>query len=266
MIQALIQRVQSYADALFAGFSKTAQDGRKVIYPWGIFARGYVIASDEDEKRLKQIFAVFLVVVMILMGAGHALMGYPGSLGVVALTLVCYAIYVTRLTANMEPSGEGLSLTESYRAMARKHGPRRLWAWTITGIFLVCLSIVASALTPENRTSFKFLIGIGGFLVAAFGGWMLALRRGANPPAEDPSPAGKSVVAEEAAWFITGDVGPIRAWFIAIFGLVFTGLGIFMFVIDPEERSTAAGIIAICGLIAAFGIAMLVLRYRHRHS
>ncbi len=265
MFQALIQRVQNYADALFAGFTKTGQDGRKVIYPRGLLGRGYVIASEEDEKRLKQKFAVFLVVAPILIGVGHALWGLPGSVGVGALILVCYAIYTTRFTANMEPSGEGLSLTEAYRAQARKHSPARLWSWTITGIFVLCFGVIASVLMPENRTSFAFLIVIGGVL-AAFGGYMLALRRGANPPAASPSPAGDSVVAEEAAMYVTGDVGPVRAWFITIFGLVFTGLGIFLIVIDPADRSTGAGMTALFGLIAAFGIALLVLRYRDRHS
>ena len=265
MFQAFFQRVQNYADALFAGFTKTAQDGRKVIYPRGLLARGYVIASEEDEKRLKQKFAVFLVVAPILIGAGHALWGYPGSVGGAALILVCYAVYVKRLTANMEPSGEGLSLTEAYRAQARKHSPARLWSWTITGMFCVCFGILASVLVPENSASFAFFIVIGIFL-AAVGGYFLALRRGGNPPAEDLSPAGESVAAEEAATYITGDVGPVRAWLITISGLVFTGLGIVMFAIDPADRSFFAGFVALFGLIAAFGIALLVLRYRERHS
>ncbi len=265
MFQALSQRVQNYADALFAGFTRTAQDGRKVIYPRGFLARGYVIASEEDEKRLKQKFAVFLVVAPILIGAGQVLWGLPGSVGVGALLLVCYAIYAKRLTANMEPSGEGLPVTEAFRGQARKHSPARLWSWTITGMFALSFGIIASFLMPENRTGFAFLIVVGGFL-AAFGGYMLALRRGANPPAASPSPAGDSVVAEEAAMYITGDVGPVRAWFITIFGLVFTGLGIFLLVVDPADRSTGAGITAMFGLIAAFGIALLVLRYRDRRS
>jgi hypothetical protein len=265
MFQAFFQRVQNYADALFAGFTKTAQDGRKVIYPRGLLARGYVIASEEDEKGLKQQFAVFLVVAPILVGAGHVLLGLPGSIGVGALILICYVIYVTRLTAKMEPSGEGLSVTEAYRAQALKHSPARLWSWIITGIFAVCLGIVLRVLTPESSASFAFFIVIGVFLVAV-GGYLLALRRGANPPAAGPSPAGESVAAEEAATYITGDVGPIRAWFLTIIGLVLTGFGIFMFAIDPADRSTFAGFIAMFGLIAAFGIALLVLRYRARHS
>lgn len=264
MIQALIRRVRSYADALFAGFTKTAQDGRKIFYPRGAIGRGYVIASEQDEERLKQKFAVFLVIVSILIVGGQILWGYPGSLGAGALILICYAIYVTRLTANMEPSGEGLSLSEAYSAQARKHSPARLWSWTITGVFLVCFGIAASVSMPENAAKFVFLIVIGG-LLAAFSGWMLALRRGANLEAAEPSPAGESVAVEEVGTYLTGDVGPVRTWFITIFGVLATGLFIFLFVIDPEDRVRWAGGIVLFGLIAAYGIAMLVVRHLGRH-
>ena len=265
MIRDLTQLVQNYSDAVFAGFTKTAPDGRTVFYPWGAFGRGYVIASEEDERRLKQKYAVLVVVAPILMGAGYAVSGYLGVLAVGALSIVCTAIYVARLTANMEPSGERLSLTEAFRAQACKHTLRRLWSWTIAGIFLICLGIVVSVLTPEDRAGAALVIGIG-VVISAFGGSMLALRRGANPSAAGPLPTGKSLVAEEVAAYITGDVGPVRAWTMAILGLLFVALGIFWFIIDPAERSSAAGLVAVCGLIAAFGVAMLVLRYRERHK
>lgn len=263
MIQALIQRIQNFADVLFAGFTKTAPDGRKVIYPWGFFIRGYVIATEQEEKRLRQGFAVFLVVAAILVGAGHALWGYPGSLGFGALILVGYAMLVTRLTTRMECSAEGTSVTELYRAQARKFHSTALWSWVITGFFLVGFSAVGSIILPETRTDAMFLVGIGTILVA-FGGWMLVLRRGAGPPVTDPSPTGESVVAEEAAMFVTGDVGPVRAWVITILGLLFTGVCIFVLVIDPEERLGAFGATLLFGMVAALGIAMLVLRHRDR--
>jgi hypothetical protein len=179
MFKSFFEIIRNYSDALFAGFIKTAQDGRKVIYPRGVVARGYVIASEEDEERLKQAFAILIVVAPIFIGVGHVLWGLPDSVG----------------------------------------------------------------------------------------GYFLALRhQGAIPPTEGLSPAGDSAVAEEAASYITGDVGPVRAWFMAIFGLVFSCLGIFMLVVAPESRSTGAGITAMFGLIAAFGTALIVLRHRDYQS
>lgn len=74
---------------------------------------------------------------------------------------------------------------------------------------MVCFGLVAGFVAPENRTSFAMFFGFGEFIVA-FSGYMLALRHGANPPAVAPSPADQSVVAEELATYVTGDVGPVR--------------------------------------------------------
>lgn len=261
MIQSPIPRIRSYADALFAGFTKTARNGRKLIYPWGFFVRGYVIASEKDEKRLKRQYTTFLILVPIVMGAGYTLWGNPGLFAAAALILVSYAIYATRLTASMEASGEGLSLEEAYRAQARKFSSALIWSWTIGGIFLVCFGIVASVTAPEHRLAFLSLILIGGFQTAVCG-WMLMLRRGPNPPSA--TVVVDSVMAEESATLVAGGVGPVRAWFLTIVGLLFTAMFIFLAVVDPEERSKAVGGAAMLGLVAAFGIAVLVSRYRSR--
>lgn len=265
MMQALFQRVRSFSDALFAGFTRTAPDGRKVIFPWGVFGRAYVIASEDDERRMKQGFAAFLLAVQLLIVVGYALWGIFGSLAAGALVLAGYAIHVKRLTDGMEPSSERLPMAEAYRAQAWKHSPARLWSWIVTGMFCVCFGIIAGVLAPEGEVSVSFFILIGIFLIAG-GGYLLALRRGTNPLAATPSPAGESVVAEEVAMYVTGDAGPVRIWFLTITGLVFAGLGVFLFVVDPEGRLAATGLIALFGLIAVFGMALLVLRYRARHG
>jgi hypothetical protein len=265
MIRTPFHTASEFADALFAGFFRRAQDGRKVVHPWGSFVKGYVIPSEEDERRMKQQFAAFLVVVPILVFVIHAFWGFPGSLAAGALIVAGYAIQVRRLTASMEPSGEGLSLTESYRALALKHSPTSLWSWMVVGLFCICFGILASVLGSENRESFAFLIGVGVFLVVS-AGYFFVLRRGANPTAADTSLTGEAVAAEEAAASITGNVGPVRLWFMTIIGLMFTGLGIFLFVIDPSDRLESAGFTAMFGLIAGLGIALLVLRHRQRHD
>lgn len=274
MIEAFKTHIRSYSDGLFAGFTKTAADGRRIIYPWGVFGRGYVIASADDEERLKKAYAVFLVAGVILMGAGSAFLGAVvmltgaasilsegfGVLGAGALILVGFGIAQRRLTATMEPAGERLSLTEAYRAQAIRHGPARQWSGIIMGVFLICIGIIGSVNVPEENRLAVAILAVIGVPFVAFFGWMLVLSRGAPPPAADSKPAKTSVLAEEAAFYFTGDVGPFRAWFITIFGLVFTGLGLHMFIFDAEERLTAAGITALFGLIAAFGISMLVVR------
>lgn len=273
MIQNVIRLVRGYTDALFAGFTKETRDGRKVVYPWGLMGRGYVIANGEIEEQLKQRYAMFAIAVTFLLGIASSLGGLAGGFAVLIVCLVGYVVYAKRLVAGMEPSNEGLPIAEAYAAMARAYTPRQLWSWVSCGIFLIGIGIVIVVTGQPGfvNPEFGILPDLGiffgfGILVTAFGGWMLWLRRGADPSAGAASPVVKSVVAEEAAFYVTGQVGPIRAWFIAIFGLVLTGVFAFILVTDREARSGEMyGAAAMFGLVAAFGVSLLVLRYRERH-
>lgn len=274
MMQDALEIVRKYTDALFASFIRTTQDGRRVIYPWGILGDGYVIATDEDEERLKTLYAVYVVAVTALMGAAFSLGGLAGGLCALAVSLACYGVYVKRLTAGMEPAGGRPSFVEAYRAQARRFGLRQLWSFVFCGAVMIVLGIVvivtdfSGTIAPRLGVLPELLIFFGlGSLTAAFGVWMLILRAEAERSDAADSTVVKSVVAEELGFYVTGQLGPVRAWFLAIFGLVLSGLGLFVFMVDPANRTReAAGFIAIFGLIAAWGIAEIVLRYRERHG
>jgi hypothetical protein len=261
MIETLKSLIRSYSDALFAGLIKTAADGRRIFYPWGVLGSGYVVTSCDDEERLKTSVAIHLVAVVILMAIGQLWMGFAGALVAGALAIAAYVVWLKRTTAALQPSSERLSLSEAYRAQAIAQGAARLWSWLATGIFLVGLGIAALLFAPVDAVAVVLLIGFG-VLFTAFSAYMLMLRRGAPEPSRAVLPAGKSVLAEELATFVTGDVGPVRAWFIAVSGVLIAALGIFVAVIDPAERSSAAALIVIGALIAAFGVAMLIVRRR----
>jgi len=42
------------------GYFRTDQHGRKLFFPWGIFGRGYVIASEQDYQRLRRELRVYV--------------------------------------------------------------------------------------------------------------------------------------------------------------------------------------------------------------
>ncbi len=273
MIQDVIRLVRGYTDGLFAGLTKSAKDGRKVVYFWGILGRGYIVATDEVEERLKQQYAILVIVATVFLGIAFSAGGFVGGLAALVLWFAGYAIYVKRLVAGMEPSDERLSLARAYAAAARGYSPRQLWTWLSCGILMIGIGIVVVAtgqpglINPEFGIFPELGIFFGfGILVTAFSGWMLLLRRGAGPAAAAPSPAVKSIVAEEAASYVTGMLGPVRAWFLAIFGLVFSGVGVALLLVDSESRSReTVGGVALFGIVAALGISQLVLRYRERH-
>jgi hypothetical protein len=273
MIQSFIRLVRGYTDALFAVLIKAAKDGKKVFYPWGSVGRGYVLPNEEAEERLKQQYAVFQIALSFLLGVGAFLGGFAAGFAVLVLCIIGYAVQVKRLVAGMESSDEGYSWMQANTAMARAFTPRQLWSWASGGILLIGIGLVLILVEQPGHMRPEFgilpelglLLG-GGILLLAFTGWMLFLRRGADPPTGAPSPVVKSIVAEEAAFHITGLMGPVRSWFLAIFGVVFAGAFIYLLVTDGEARSREGfGGALLFALIAALGISQLVLRYRERH-
>jgi hypothetical protein len=60
---------------------KTAQDGHKLVYPWGVFAggvRGYVIASEQQYKLLRRHLKANAVVWLMLVGITSWIQFYLG--------------------------------------------------------------------------------------------------------------------------------------------------------------------------------------------
>jgi hypothetical protein len=47
-------------DAMTNRYFKSAQDGSKLFFPWGMLGRGYVVASDEDYERMRHQLGIFL--------------------------------------------------------------------------------------------------------------------------------------------------------------------------------------------------------------
>ena len=55
-----------YFDGLTSGSFKTAEDGRKLFFPWGVLGRGYVLASEQDDARLRRQLKVYMMVSLAL--------------------------------------------------------------------------------------------------------------------------------------------------------------------------------------------------------
>ena len=76
-----------YFDALTSSYFKTAQDGRKLFFPWGPLGRGYVIASERDYKRLQRQVKVYTGVSLVLIIGAVAFQGFLAALAIGALLI-----------------------------------------------------------------------------------------------------------------------------------------------------------------------------------
>lgn len=140
-----------YFDGLASGSFKTAQDGRRLFFPWGVLGRGYAIASEQDYERLRRQVKWFMIVSFaLIIGLGS----FKGNLAsiVVAFPLIgFYLISMLYLLPRLERSGERLSLQESVTSQARAHSLVGLWLLEIAALVFVGGGILMFIGDPGSR-------------------------------------------------------------------------------------------------------------------
>jgi hypothetical protein len=123
-----------YFDGLVSGSFKTAQDGRKLFFPWGILGSGYAIPSDEQYQRLRsQVKAYLMIGLLLIIGSG-AFAGYPVQIALGGGLMAFYLLWMWRTLSGLKRSDEALSLNESMTSQAKAHGAVVLWLLEIVSI------------------------------------------------------------------------------------------------------------------------------------
>lgn len=164
----------NYFDNLTSSYFKTAQDGRKLYYPWGFWGRGYVV-SETDERRIRQSLMGYYVVVIMAMIAGYVFYNHIGGLAVAAICIVGYAIWARALVRGLTPSSERLTMTESAAAQAHAFGAGWLWFSEIVVVLLLVISIIMLVAEPAEWITAAAGILVFGLCTVMLG-WMLVLK------------------------------------------------------------------------------------------
>ena len=166
-----------YFDALTSGYFKTeGQDGRKLFFPWGIFGRGYVIASEQDYERLRRQLKVYTIVAMVLIIGPVALQRLLWAFVIAALLTAFYIIWAHYLLRGLQRSNERLSLQDSMTTQALAHSAGALWLLEVASLVFVGGGILMLADDPSRWLRAVFTITFFG-LCAAQIARMLVLRR-----------------------------------------------------------------------------------------
>ena|SRR5271165_4059187 len=161
-----------YLDALTSSYFKTAQDGRKLFFPWGVLGRGYAIASEQDYKRLQRQVKVYTVISLVLI-IGAVVLGSQRFLWPLLIGVVLFYIVWTRyLLRGLQPSDERLSLQDRAAALSTVS----LWLLEIGTLACVGFGIIILVVDPGNWLLALPLIAFFG-LFAAFYMRLLFLRR-----------------------------------------------------------------------------------------
>jgi hypothetical protein len=166
-----------YMDALISGYFKTTQDGGKLFLPWGVLGRGYVIASEQDFKRLQRLIKVYMALSLVLIIGSGWLQPYWGGFAIAALLVVSYAIWVQFVLRRLQPSQERLSLKESVAAGARAHSDASLWLLEIAALAFVGAGILILIVDPHNRLIALACIAFFGLAAVKFTIQLIQRRR-----------------------------------------------------------------------------------------
>jgi Ca2+/Na+ antiporter len=155
-----------YFDGLTSGSFKTAQDGRRLFFPWGVLGSGYAIASEQDYQRLRQQVKAYMVVTLVLVIASGMYEPYLAPLAAAALLVCFYLAWMWRMLPHMARSNEKLSLQESMTSQARAHGAVVLWLLEIVSIVFVMSGIAMLVFDPGSRLTALFCTAFFGLCAA----------------------------------------------------------------------------------------------------
>jgi uncharacterized membrane protein len=150
-----------------------------LFFPWGVWGRGYAVASEQDYERLRRQVKAYMVVALVPIIVTAALQAYVGALVIGVLLVAFYLVWMRFLLRGLLPSDERLSVQGSMTAQARAHSAAGLWFLEIGALAFVGLGIVIIVIDPGN-----WLIALGSIVFfgfcAAVGARMLVLRRRAT--------------------------------------------------------------------------------------
>jgi hypothetical protein len=160
-----------YFDALASSSFKTAQDGRRLFFPWGPLGPGYVIGSEQDFIRLEGQIKMFLMVSLVVIIGLGVLASYLQSSVVVALLIGFYAVWARDLTRRLQRSDERLSREESWAAQVRAHSARSLWWLEIASLAMTGGGIWMFFVEPEKQ-----LVAVAGIVFFGIGAVTFAIQ------------------------------------------------------------------------------------------
>ena len=155
-----------YFEGLTSGSFKTARDGRRFFFPWGVLGSGYAIASEQDYLRLRQQVKAYMVATLVLAISSGMYDPNLGPLAALVPLIGFYLMWMWRVLPRLQRSDEKLSLKESMTSQAHAHGALVLWLLEIVAILLFVASVAMLVFDPGNRLT--------GFACTVFFGFCLA--------------------------------------------------------------------------------------------
>jgi hypothetical protein len=171
----------SYHDRLVSVYFKTAQDGRKLFFPWTYWGRGYVISSEPDYERLRRQLKTYRAVSLVWIITVCAQQNHIAAFVIAALGPALYAVWTRYLVAGLETTDEKLSLQECWTSLGRAFDASTLWLLEIAALAFVVIGIVVLVVDKNEWPLALVTIVFFGFGAVEFA-YLLVLQKRSMPP------------------------------------------------------------------------------------
>ena len=164
-------------ESLSSGYFQMTPDGRRLFFPWGALGRGYVVASDQDYKRLQLHIKIYMIAILVLMLGSVIAERYVAAFVIAMLLFVFYAFWARFvLVRGLQPTDERMRLKEAMTAQATIYDAAALWLLEFTSLALAGLGVFVLLIDPADWPMATACIAMFG-AVAVFFAYMIILRR-----------------------------------------------------------------------------------------
>jgi hypothetical protein len=170
-----------YFDGLTSGYFKTAQDGRKLYFPWSYWGRGYVMPSDQAYENVRRQLKIFQAVFLVLVIASAGLQHFIVTVAIGVLALLFYAVWSRSLVKGLPVADEQLTLKASQMSRAQAFGPVILWVLEIGALIFVASGLFVLFARRSDWQTGLFATVFFGVCAAVFAYMIVLQRRGAPP-------------------------------------------------------------------------------------
>jgi hypothetical protein len=157
-----------YFDALINSYFKTGKDGRTLFFPWQSTGRGYVVASQEEEQRLRRYLKLYTGISFGLVMIAMAVAGWVAGLGVGVPIVVLYAVWATSMARRMQPAEERMTMQENMQVKAGGMHPVVLGLGDLFCLVLAGFAVFIVIDDPAEWRTGLSVLAIFGVGAAAF--------------------------------------------------------------------------------------------------
>jgi hypothetical protein len=164
-----------YLDAATSRYFKTAADGRKLFFPWGVLGRGYLLGSEHDYEQLRRRLKIHTILALVVIIGSAALQIPLAAIVTTALLIAYYFTWVSFRLRSLQPSDERLSWRESMTSQALAHSAVVLWSLEIASLAFVGIGVFVLVIEPDKWPRALASVAFFGLCAAVFA-YMLVLR------------------------------------------------------------------------------------------